>query len=844
MSHEGVDYRVTGIGDAAYVKQPRVGASPGGDGNLDGKNVTIPNTIETIGAGAFRFTGIKSLDLSDATWLQTIGNYAFKSLPNLTGTLTIPPSVTSIGTSAFAKTSFAAVAFSEPETTLTIGDTAFDDMSNLVVLELPTSDKVTAQADSSVPAYSFQNVPGLRAVVFRDTGSEDGAALARTLVGSGKLPSSDVLYYYPQGYNNTIGTALGNVPTIAYSGNERLIAAYDAPGMTSTIDSAAHTVKVGLSSTTVVTPLVWPVGRAVYPKSGQRVDLSVPRTYMVVSPDGTEFTKWSVIAGTGEFCADANGKANGSTGPFQYKVTSTSPPAVSLVKRTKCAKPIPSNVLTVPDTVTAGGESYKVTEIGENALTGTSLTGLDLTGATGLTRIGKQAFSGVSTLTGTLTIPSSVTSIDYKAFENTGFANVAFSSPATTLAIRDYAFTEMASLSGPLTIPSSVTSIGASAFEDDTNLTGPLTIPASVTSIGDSAFAKTGLTSLTLSKPATNLAIGNMAFFASSLGGTLTIPDGVTSIGSAAFGNTLLQAVRIDGAAAVRLKIGLMAFGGDGSVVGRESALRVVELPASDNVELTVDSSAGVSSFNSTGLEAVVFRDVGSTGGAGAAAAFAASTQPPAGSVSYYYPATIQAIGTAVAGKTSTRTARAYQPGEGLIAVYDVPGATTTLDHDARTVGLAGLTSKNVTPFIWPVGRSVAPASGTEVDLSAPRTYKVVSPDGSATTSWTVAEQTAPVLTGVSDQTVRSGQTATFTATVTGYPAPSLRWQESSDSGSTWKDLSEGGKYSGTTTATLSVGPVESGLNGKQYRLRATTVTATVESQAATLSVVTYALSV
>ena len=69
--------------------------------NLTG-DLVIPSSVTSIEIGAFSYTGISSLDLSQATSLTTIGERAFESCSNLTGDIVIPSSVTTIGRSAFA----------------------------------------------------------------------------------------------------------------------------------------------------------------------------------------------------------------------------------------------------------------------------------------------------------------------------------------------------------------------------------------------------------------------------------------------------------------------------------------------------------------------------------------------------------------------------------------------------------------------------------------------------------------------------------------------------------------------------------------------------------------------
>jgi len=67
-------------------------------------SVTIPNTVTSIGDSAFQScNGLTTLTIGSG--VTSIGDYAFANCPVLTGTLTIPNSVTSIGDSAFASAS-------------------------------------------------------------------------------------------------------------------------------------------------------------------------------------------------------------------------------------------------------------------------------------------------------------------------------------------------------------------------------------------------------------------------------------------------------------------------------------------------------------------------------------------------------------------------------------------------------------------------------------------------------------------------------------------------------------------------------------------------------------------
>ncbi|MFD0799218.1 beta strand repeat-containing protein, partial [Maribacter chungangensis] len=66
------------------------------------------------------------------------------------------------------------------------------------------------------------------------------------------------------------------------------------------------------------------------------------------------------------------------------------------------------------------------------------------------------------------------------------------------------------------------------------------------------------------------------------------------------------------------------------------------------------------------------------------------------------------------------------------------------------------------------------------------------------------------------------GSTVSFTAVVTGGASLSYQWQESTDNGVTWNDLTESGIYSGTSTPTLTLTGISSSVHNYGYRLAIT----------------------
>lgn len=86
------------------------------------------------------------------------------------------------------------------------------------------------------------------------------------------------------------------------------------------------------------------------------------------------------------------------------------------------------------------------------------------------------------------------------------------------------------------------------------------------------------------------------------------------------------------------------------------------------------------------------------------------------------------------------------------------------------------------------------------------------------------------------NSTLCAGGNTTFTVGVTG-TVNSYQWQESTNGGGTWNNITNGGVYSGATTATLTLTGVTAGMNGNQYRVVVTGSCPPINSNAATLTV-------
>lgn len=105
-----------------------------------------------------------------------------------------------------------------------------------------------------------------------------------------------------------------------------------------------------------------------------------------------------------------------------------------------------------------------------------------------ITYIGAYAFY-YTILSGALIIPDDVTEIDYQAFSGTLIGSVAFSPRLDRIGTE--AFSNCTSLTGTLTLPETLTYIGRAAFAN-CSFTGELHLPNSLEYIGQAAFSDCG----------------------------------------------------------------------------------------------------------------------------------------------------------------------------------------------------------------------------------------------------------------------------------------------------------------------------------------------------------------
>jgi beta-galactosidase len=122
---------------------------------------------------------------------------------------------------------------------------------------------------------------------------------------------------------------------------------------------------------------------------------------------------------------------------------------------------------------------------------------------------------------------------------------------------------------------------------------------------------------------------------------------------------------------------------------------------------------------------------------------------------------------------------------------------------------------------------SYTTAATTAADNGAKFDVVVSNPVGSATSNAaTLSVNAAPAITAQpAHQTVTIGQTATFTVTATGAPAPTYQWQKNA------------GNISGATSSTYTTPATTSADSGESFRVVVTNSVGSVTSKPATLTV-------
>ncbi|MGN0760946.1 MAG: leucine-rich repeat domain-containing protein [Christensenellales bacterium] len=409
------------------------------------RSITIPNSVTSIGYGAFKgcsnltkmvipFVGNtkdgsgdthfgyifgassysynssyvpSSLESVILTGGNSIGDYAFNGCTGLTS-ITIPNSVTSIGSGAFSG------------------------CSNFAEITIPFVGAMAGKMSSDTYQYPF-------GYIFGESSFTGGVATDQYYYGSSTSSTTSTTYYIPSTLKSVTVTG-GNILYGAFSECTNLTSVTIGKGVINIGRSAFYNCHSLISI--AIADSVTSIGEYAFLGCISLIEVYNKSVLDIIA--GSEDNGMLGYYAKNIYIQEGKSKLN--TDKYGY------------VKYTD------------------GADKILVKYTG-------SETNLTLPG--GITEINQGAFSSCSSLT-SITIPNSVTSIGNSAFSGcSSLTSIAI--PNSVTSIGSGAFSSCSSLTS-ITIPDSVTSIGDRAFYFCHSLTS-ITIPDSVTSIGDYTFA-------------------------------------------------------------------------------------------------------------------------------------------------------------------------------------------------------------------------------------------------------------------------------------------------------------------------------------------------------------------
>ena len=412
-------------------------------------SVTIPNSVTSIGDGAFSYcSGLTSVTIPNS--VTYIGEYAFVGCSGLTS-LTIPNSVTYIGEQAFGGCS-GLTNLTIPNSVTYIGEYAFVGCSGLTSLTIPNSVTEIIIVESGNSKYDSRN--NCNAIIETATNTLVNGCMATV------IPNS-VTYIGEYAFGGCSGLTNLTIPNSVTSiGNE---AFYACNGLTN--------VTIPNSVTEIGKYAFW------YCSGLTSVNI------------GNSVTEIGELA------------FSGCSGLALITVESGN---TIFDSRNNCNAIIKtaSNTLIVGCKATVIPNS--VTSIGNHAFSGCSgLTSVTIPNS--VTSVGECAFNGCSALDTLNFNAVNCANFRISSFANLNISTINIGDDVQSIpAYFAYCFKNLTSI----TIPNSVTSIGNCAFSGCSGLAS-VTIPNSVTSIGEYAFQNcSGLTSITIGNSVTSIGYG------------------------------------------------------------------------------------------------------------------------------------------------------------------------------------------------------------------------------------------------------------------------------------------------------------------------------------------------
>jgi hypothetical protein len=161
-----------------------------------------------------------------------------------------------------------------------------------------------------------------------------------------------------------------------------------------------------------------------------------------------------------------------------------------------------------------------------------------------------------------------------------------------------------------------------------------------------------------------------------------------------------------------------------------------------------------------------------------------------------------------------------------------VAGTVYSWTNNTTSIGLAASGTGNIASFTA-VNTGTTPVTAT-ITVTPSYTNGSVTCTGTPITFTITVNPSTVITANPTSQTICAGGNVTFTGAATGLGL-SYQWQVNTGSGFT--NVTNGGVYSGATTATLTITGATAGMNGYQYRLEVTGTCGVQNTTAATLTV-------
>lgn len=399
-------------------------------------SITIPEGVTSIGKYAFNAcSGLKEVELPQS--LTTISGAAFQNNSALQS-LTIPANVKSIASYAFSGAKSLKTVYSKVATPFAFGSKAFNGINSLCGLHVPegTKDAYIAKGwtasvfkagvvegdDTPTKGFAFTATTDegveLTYVVTDvdnwDVSVGNGTSLAAdaSTIGSVTIPESATYETFDYHVTAIAAKAFASITSI-----EQIT----LPASLTSIGSQAFNGCTSLKTVLARMEPPFTLTADAFSNISNYCGLHVPegtKTSYIEAGWTKEIFKGGVVEGddalTGGYIFT---QANAEGIAITYVVVDIDELTVQVGddKNTAVANDITGEII-IPATVTAGGQTYKVTTIGSNAFNGcTGITGVSL--PEGLNTIASNAFSGCTGLT-EFTLPATLTSLGPNAFSD------------------------------------------------------------------------------------------------------------------------------------------------------------------------------------------------------------------------------------------------------------------------------------------------------------------------------------------------------------------------------------------------------------------------------------------